>query len=490
MPPITWKNIEAPSVADASRAMYFAGQNLNAGFDTLKSALGEYQTGQDKLWKQQDSQATQGLLTQLYGADSVDKFNALQASGALDQAVAANGARIDQAAINKARDGRLGLLQTRAGEEAAYSRGLVERNEVPIQAEISKAIVAGDFVKAKDLTNNLSQASQVNTIKAIDTAQNAFTRSQQDNLQFGMGIVEKQNNLDLAPLRRRQLETSISAQQAAQDASKAARDASNESRLSQRLERINSSLLNLDDSINTANGQKQIQEFVAKLPKDQQLRMTAAIGRVSSNKEFESIPVSALLSAASSSLDTSYFQPFGGNSGDSLETRLKEAMSTPGFKESQALREQARANLLSERAVTQGRLYPEITNLPAVLKPPVATVPGAPSAGKSSVNAPTAEQIAADAAAAAANAKPLPAFLGSNVDARVVQQQAKGQAESSARNTARLEREAKLNTLREEISGLTPARINVLTPSEASKVLSKYGQVLPADLQRLLRKRT
>jgi DNA-directed RNA polymerase len=52
-----------------------------------------------------------------------------------------------------------------------------------------------------------------------------------------------------------------------------------------------------------------------------------------------------------------------------------------------------------------------------------------------------------------------------------------------------LANEAKLNALREEISGLTPDRINVLTPSEANQVLSKYSQVLAPDLQRLLRKR-
>lgn len=113
MAAITWRNIDAPSIADASRAMYFAGANINGGFDTLKESLKQYQTGQEAQWKKGDTAATQDVLGKIYQAQTAGDFNTLSQSGALDQTVAANGAQIDRAAVNALRDGRMATMQQR-----------------------------------------------------------------------------------------------------------------------------------------------------------------------------------------------------------------------------------------------------------------------------------------------------------------------------------------------------------------------------------------
>ena len=113
MAAITWKNIDTPSIGDASRAMAYAGQSLNGGFDVLKEALKSYQTGQEAIYKKEDAAATQDVLGKIYQARNVDDFNALDRSGALDQVVAANGATIDRAAVNALRDGRADTMRTR-----------------------------------------------------------------------------------------------------------------------------------------------------------------------------------------------------------------------------------------------------------------------------------------------------------------------------------------------------------------------------------------
>lgn len=111
--PITWQNINAPSFGEANRLMGMAQQSILGAFDNAKSALTDTDKFNQELWKRQDQEATQDALGKIYQAQNVEQFNALNQSGVLDQATAANGARIDRAAVNALRDGRTDTLQQR-----------------------------------------------------------------------------------------------------------------------------------------------------------------------------------------------------------------------------------------------------------------------------------------------------------------------------------------------------------------------------------------
>lgn len=133
--PITWQNINAPSFGEANRLMGLAQQSILGAFESGKTALNETQAFDKELWKRQDQEATQDALSKIYQAQTADQMNALNQSGALDQAVAANGARIDRAAVNALRDGRPQLLNQRNLQDLKYGEDKLLLEQAGVTAE-------------------------------------------------------------------------------------------------------------------------------------------------------------------------------------------------------------------------------------------------------------------------------------------------------------------------------------------------------------------
>lgn len=146
--PITWQNINAPSFGEANRLMGLAQQSILGAFDGAKTALADSQAFDKELWKRQDQEATQDALGKIYQAQTVDQFNALNQSGVLDQAIAANGARIDRAAVNALRDGRVSALQQREKQAGEFSDWTTTREQRPIVNGIMTDIYSGNTDRA------------------------------------------------------------------------------------------------------------------------------------------------------------------------------------------------------------------------------------------------------------------------------------------------------------------------------------------------------
>jgi len=111
--------------------------------------LADAQAFDKELWKRQDQQATQDVLGKIYQAQTVDQMNALNQSGVLDQATAANGAVIDRAAVNAIRDGRPELLQTRAKQAGEFTDWTTTREQRPIVNGIMTDIYSGKTDQAQ-----------------------------------------------------------------------------------------------------------------------------------------------------------------------------------------------------------------------------------------------------------------------------------------------------------------------------------------------------
>lgn len=133
--PITWQTINAPSFGEANRLMGLAQQSILGAFDGAKTALADSQAFDKELWKRQDQDATQDVLGKIYQAQTVDQMNALNQSGVLDQGVAANGARIDRAAVNALRDGRVDTLQQRDLRGLKYGEDKLLLEQAGVTAE-------------------------------------------------------------------------------------------------------------------------------------------------------------------------------------------------------------------------------------------------------------------------------------------------------------------------------------------------------------------
>lgn len=498
MPPITWKNIEAPSVADASRALAFAGQSLNTGFENLKSSLGDYQTGQEKIWKQQDADFTQRQLAKLYAAKTPEELAALQASGELQQIAAPNGARADMAVLNKAMDERPALLQTRAMDTFKFNDAVRTNKDAPLLAQAQAALLKKDFTGVANIASQLSPQGQAVIGKEMDTYQRELVvRAQTDKkaqaeldrwtAEAAKWKADTDNQAEQTKIARARLGIDQQNANTQANESKLRMQLANEGRLQKNLEYVDTEIGNADALASSNTGYKKVTDWLGtvKDPRKNEL-LTNALGRARASGALKGLTSSQAIAAMQAEIDTGNWFNWSDNTGDTLTTRLKQFADDPATATA-AINKTAELQKLRTDLVD--RLYPGLaiapTNTPAL---PPALRPGAAApAGGSPVMAPTAAQVAADAAAAPA--RPLPAILKGDVDQRVQAAQQSQQSDATKRNTERLANEAKLNALRDEISGLTPDRINVLNPSEAQQVLSKYSQVLAPDLQRLLRKR-
>lgn len=498
MPPITWKNIEAPSVADASRALAFAGQSLNTGFENLKSSLGEYQTGQEKIWKQQDADFTQRQLAKLYAAKTPEELAALQASGELQAVAAPNGARADLSILNKAMDERPALLQTRAMDTFKFNDAVRTNKDAPLLAQAQAALLKKDFAGVTSLASQLSPQGQAAIGKEMDNYQRELVvRAQTDKkaqaelerwtAEAAKWKADTENQKAQIEISRGQLGVAQQNARTQANESRLRTDLAQAARLEKNLEYVDTQIGNADALASSNSGYKKVTDWVATIkdPRKNEL-LTTALGKARAAGALTGLTSSQTIAALQAEIDTGNWFNWSDNTGDTLTTRLKQFADDPAAATAAVNKA---AELQKLRTDLVGRLYPGLaiapTDTPAV-PPALRPGSGAPAAGNSVV-APTPAQVAADAAAAPA--RPLPPILRGDVDQRVQANQVSQQADATKRNTTRLANEAKLNALREEISGLTPDRINVLTPSEANQVLSKYSQVLAPDLQRLLRKR-
>lgn len=124
--PITWQNIAAPSIAEASRGLALAQQGINAGFDSFNNVIKQQTDAENANWEQVKKNNTEAFLAKLYQAQGAEGFKALQSSGELDRMLAANGAQIDAAAARSAMDGRLGVLQQRDVAGIQYKNTMLD----------------------------------------------------------------------------------------------------------------------------------------------------------------------------------------------------------------------------------------------------------------------------------------------------------------------------------------------------------------------------
>jgi hypothetical protein len=242
--PITWQTINAPSFGEANRLMGLAQQSILGAFDNGKTALADTDKFNQELWKRQDQDATQDALGKVYQAQTVDQMNALNQSGVLDQATAANGARIDRAAVNALRDGRVGTLQQREKQAWEFANAVLDQKEAPVVDQVKGLLAQGDLAGAKPLIAGLSARGQANMLTALDQKERQLVERARGDTEFGwkgaeeafkqqqrpLALAIEQGKVDNIPLQQDQLRAQI-------NSSNASAAASNESVLTSRANR-------------------------------------------------------------------------------------------------------------------------------------------------------------------------------------------------------------------------------------------------------------
>ena len=157
--PITWQNVNGPSLAEAMRPMEAAQASINGSFNILQNVLKQRQATVDGNWEVQKTNNTQAYLDEVARAKTVDEFRALQQSGKLDTLATDFGGQIDRTAIRNAMDGRLPALMQRGTADIAYKNAQENEASRPFLNAYSAALYSGDKAAQDDLLTKFPNES-------------------------------------------------------------------------------------------------------------------------------------------------------------------------------------------------------------------------------------------------------------------------------------------------------------------------------------------
>ncbi|TXH13310.1 MAG: hypothetical protein E6R03_11565 [Hyphomicrobiaceae bacterium] len=478
--PITWRNVTGPSLADAAKPLAYAQSAFSGGFDALSNALKGFQGEQEKIWKQEDAQATQDVLSKIYAADSLDKFNALKSTGVLDQAIAANGARIDRAAVNALLDGRVGTLQTRDKDNAAYALDLNTREQAPIFRQIQALAISNPPAARELLNQNPGLIKEFELSKLIDEQgqllkERTYKADEED--------FKKQKR----PVELQELRSSIAANDSTRALNNAQKTLAMQQSLANNITKLDNAITSAQETWNSAAGQKSINETLNsfKDPADREYA-SQMLKVIESDPKYNSLTAPQVVQAINANMREGWWDKkwFGGQQDDfrkTIDSMLPQAISLAKD------RETLLSNLRTQQAVANAQYnqfmgIPMPTAAPAPAEsptaPPVTAAPGAPAR-------PTAASLGM-------SYQPLPGTPQELANRALVAQLDKVAEQQKVVDSAKPAEQAK-EARRQEISWLTTNEVAVLKPSEAQDILSKYQDVLPGGangrLARALRQR-
>lgn len=376
--PITWQSLTAPSLAEAAYPLALAQRTFAGGFDALGNALKEYQTGQQEVWKKQDTEATQAILNQIYQTRTPEEFNALQAQGLFSKAVADNGARINLGDVNRAIDGRVNTLEQRALQSREASDKQRVFDEAPKIGAATSLLYQKDFDGARQAMTGLSpQAQGVFANEMQKYERELAVRAQTDNK-------AKEELLNFQAQRAKWTADTVDAEErrgidkernAIQRISaEAQRDQVNLA-TGERLEKRLTDLVSQRERLSTEGatlrsnaGQKYIEDRVQGFTKDEntRTRLMEAVAKIKGNAEFAEYKASDITAALLGDISTgSALRRFvWDGTGDGLVSMLRK-MGPPVKSEADEARTRALGDLDQQILVLKTNLgYPTATSTP------------------------------------------------------------------------------------------------------------------------------
>lgn len=358
--PITWQNINAPSLGDPGRALANAGQAITDAFTPLREQLKAYQTNEAQNYEVGKANNTEAFMAQLTSRyKTPEALAAAQQSGELDALRSSFGAQIDQARTREALDTRGGVLQQRDLTERTYKNQVIEDTIRPQMQAALGFIQKGDKAGFDAFLNDPANA-QLKAMKQGDlmarlteferataeegrkvSGENRAVVAQAELLRNGEAT--RQNMVESQRIARRQADTAAAAQ-----ASNAAYQTGSlgvqkdvaqvqaQERLETRLTALNQSLAKSTMTIGSKEGTEAVSTAIATMSKNagDTVRLRAAFGAIAEDPELSRAHPAAVIQALSGSVSTSgdgvkdYFR---NSTGDSAADRLREIMKSPAY---------------------------------------------------------------------------------------------------------------------------------------------------------------
>lgn len=137
MPPITYRNVNAPNFRDSAALLESANNSFNAGFDRFSQIITDRQKLQADQIKQTRDANQSDFRDYLQSFATPEDLAAAKAAGAIDERLAQYGGVIDTNAIRGAADDRLTALRTGANASFEYDKTKESQNDDPILNQIA-----------------------------------------------------------------------------------------------------------------------------------------------------------------------------------------------------------------------------------------------------------------------------------------------------------------------------------------------------------------
>jgi hypothetical protein len=181
--PITWRNVNGPSLAEASRPLAFANANLTQGFDALRNVVGQVENTDKANWDTQKGLNTQELMNRLYAAQTPEDMAAARANivAGLNQF----GGQVDQAAIRGAMDTRPTVLQDRLQKTWAFENAALDQQEAPLVNQARGLIAQGKTAEAAPLIAGLSSRNGAALFASLDQREQETLRRTREGEKWG-----------------------------------------------------------------------------------------------------------------------------------------------------------------------------------------------------------------------------------------------------------------------------------------------------------------
>lgn len=210
--PITWRNVNGPSPAEASRPLELARQTLVGSLDAVGGILANQERVQNRNMLALDEAAKQSYLDQLAGAKTPEELAALQASGALD--AARQGLSVQaRAAIRGADEARNTALRQGVTAANTFNDSERDRTEAPIRDQIASLTAAGDHAGAKALLDRHNLRNEAALYTGVTAGERAKVVQGREDATYAHGVKARDISLETSELNLR--ETKRAADEAA-----------------------------------------------------------------------------------------------------------------------------------------------------------------------------------------------------------------------------------------------------------------------------------
>jgi hypothetical protein len=154
--PITWRNVQNRDDRGAARLMDSAGQNLNAGIESLRGALTNQQNIQEGNRDNRRTYNDDQFKNALSAFSSPEELAAAEASGQLESLRSFS--NMDQSLVRDGVDDRRNELQTEQTNQYNYDQSVYAQQAAPLEQEYLAMLAEGDTSGAEIFLNENSEA--------------------------------------------------------------------------------------------------------------------------------------------------------------------------------------------------------------------------------------------------------------------------------------------------------------------------------------------